>query len=71
MLLSEALVVARKRGRGVKRRHWSGRHLVIAWDDLWHRGKEWRDDGFEWREPLQWKPSLMELLVNDWVTCRP
>lgn len=71
MLLSDALVIARKRGRGVKRRHWSWRHVVIAWDDLWVREMGTTENGWGWKDPRTWAPTLGELLANDWETCRP
>jgi hypothetical protein len=71
MLLSDALVIARKRGRGVRRMWWSHRRLVIAWDDLWVRERGGEAENFQWLAPRIWTPTLDDLLATNWETCRP
>jgi hypothetical protein len=67
MLLSDALVIARTRGRAVRRRYWNRRRVVIAWDAAWIR----EHGTLDWGEPKKWSPTLEEMLVKDWQTCRP
>lgn len=72
MKLSDAIILARKRGRGVRRRYWSDRSVVIAWETAWYRAKQWNDDNkWAWTVPVPWSPGLEDMLFTGWVTCRP
>ena len=69
MTLSEALIKARKTGRGVTR-HARGK-LVVAFGRILHSRHEWGDLGWYWTDPVTYAPTFEDLLATDWRMERP